>query len=82
MKQLMALAFTGLAAGIAGCGGNAAPASSAAEEPSADKHGCKADADGKHGCSAEMKQEDMKGTPPAAPSASMPDKPAAPMPGM
>lgn len=81
MNQLMALAFAGLTAGLTGCGGSAAPASSAAQDPSGEKHGCKADADGKHSCSAEMKQEDMKGTPPAESDGAPGSKPA-PAPGM
>lgn len=80
MNRLMAVALAGLAAGAAGCGGSSAPASSAAQEPNGEKHGCKTDADGKHACSAEMKQEDMKGAAPAGEPA--PADKAAPAPGM
>lgn len=59
-QTLMILAAAGLAAGISGCGGSTLPADAAAQEPSMEKHGCKTDADGKHSCGGEMK-DDMKG---------------------
>jgi hypothetical protein len=55
MKQIVALAFAGLAAGVTGCGGSSPSAEAPAAEPSAEKHGCKTDAEGKHVCGAEMK---------------------------
>lgn len=58
----MLLAAAGLAAGISGCGGSTPPPDAAAQEPNMEKHGCKTDAEGKHSCGGEMKEE----TPPAS----------------
>jgi hypothetical protein len=56
MKQIVVLALAGLAVGVTGCGGSSPTAEAPAAEPTAEKHGCKTDAEGKHVCGAEMKQ--------------------------
>jgi hypothetical protein len=70
-QSLALLAAAGLAAGLAGCGGSTQAPDSAAQEPAMEKHGCKTDAEGKHSCGSEMKEEApapaSSATPPAAP---------------
>lgn len=80
ISQIVALAVAGISAGLVGCGGNNAPADSAAgQEPSGEKHGCKKDAEGKHICGAEVKKEDMdKAAPTTPPAESGPAEKAAP----
>lgn len=65
MKQIVALALAGLAAGVTGCGGSGPSAEAPAAEPTAEKHGCKTDAEGKHVCGAGMKHGEEGGTAPA-----------------
>jgi hypothetical protein len=64
MKQIVALALAGLAAGVSGCGGSSPTAEAPAAEPSSEKHGCKTDAEGKHVCGAGMKQGEESGKAP------------------
>jgi hypothetical protein len=77
MKQLVALALAGLAAGVSACGGSSPAAEAPAAEPTGEKHGCKTDAEGKHVCGAGMKTDEESGTAPAPAGAPAEDsKPA------
>ena len=78
MKQIVALALAGLAAGVSGCGGSSPTAEAPAAEPTGEKHGCKTDAEGKHVCGAEMKQGEETGTAPAPLGAPADEPKAAP----
>jgi hypothetical protein len=65
MKQIVTLALAGLAAGVSGCAGSSPTAEAPAAEPTAEKHGCKTDAEGKHVCGAAMKDGEESRTAPA-----------------
>ena len=65
MKQIVAVALAGLAAGASGCGGSSPTAEAPATPPTGEKHGCKTDAEGKHVCGAGMKHGAESGTAPA-----------------
>lgn len=71
-KHIVALALAGLTAGVSGCGGSSPAAEAPAAEPTADKHGCKTDGEGKHVCGAEMQKGKGGATAPAGAPADEP----------